>query len=407
MTSFHQFRSKQFFRFILLSGALLHVLFFATQWQCFSFSDARWRWQECAYVLHGINPFDVIMRVCPPMADIGDLPSIAGNVPWEFCWGNLFLPAILPFSHSLAIMLAEQVVATIALALLVARLIKNQGICTTPLPALLTALCLLLVQPGYFSSLQLGNQGALICLILASVFFISDRHPFVSGILLGLAMCKPQTALLFFLPLLLRWQWKTILTAGGVTLLGWTASVIATGTEPFEMLRQMGEVSNQYGNYGLLTGVEKIWHTQPSVLRLSNALLSLIIFAALLIRLYKKGMQNDMLLIWSLLSVISVVWFYKQPHDYVILLFPMLYLLEKEHFSLIQLLLIILLLLFPELYHVSRCAEDAILSLISPHNFSFHFSGIFWVIRPYASLLLVPMLLRTAEKKHCLHFPAR
>ena len=40
--------------------------------------DARLRWQECAYVLHGLNPFDVMHS---------RVPSIESSAGWMLPWG--------------------------------------------------------------------------------------------------------------------------------------------------------------------------------------------------------------------------------------------------------------------------------------------------------------------------------
>jgi hypothetical protein len=40
--------------------------------------DARLRWQECAYVLHGLNPFDVMHSRVPSIESIGWLDASLG-----------------------------------------------------------------------------------------------------------------------------------------------------------------------------------------------------------------------------------------------------------------------------------------------------------------------------------------
>ena len=61
--------------------------------------DARLRWQECAYVLHGLNPFDVMHSRVPSIESIGWLDaSLGGTVPWAYVLGNVINPGFLPYS---------------------------------------------------------------------------------------------------------------------------------------------------------------------------------------------------------------------------------------------------------------------------------------------------------------------
>lgn len=49
--------------------------------------DARLRWQECAYVLHRLNPFDVMHSRVPSIESIGWLDaSLGAQCPGPMCW---------------------------------------------------------------------------------------------------------------------------------------------------------------------------------------------------------------------------------------------------------------------------------------------------------------------------------
>ena len=69
--------------------------------------DARLRWQECAYVLHGLNPFDVMHSRVPSIESIGWLDaSLGGTVPWAYVLGNVINPGFLPYSAMCVYILA-------------------------------------------------------------------------------------------------------------------------------------------------------------------------------------------------------------------------------------------------------------------------------------------------------------
>ena len=74
--------------------------------------DARLRWQECAYVLHGLNPFDVMHSRVPSIESIGWLDaSLGGTVPWAYVLGNVINPGFLPYSAMCVYILALDFIA--------------------------------------------------------------------------------------------------------------------------------------------------------------------------------------------------------------------------------------------------------------------------------------------------------
>ena len=84
----------------MIAVAVLYVgyLFaYNVHWYTFHLGDAHWRWQECAYVLHRINPFDVMQGTILPIESIGALNAEGGTVPWAYVLGNLINPGFLPY----------------------------------------------------------------------------------------------------------------------------------------------------------------------------------------------------------------------------------------------------------------------------------------------------------------------
>ncbi len=56
--------------------------------------DARLRWQECAYVLHGLNPFDVMHSRVPSIESIGWLVFPGGHSALGLCAGQCNQPRL-------------------------------------------------------------------------------------------------------------------------------------------------------------------------------------------------------------------------------------------------------------------------------------------------------------------------
>ena len=47
--------------------------------------DTRLRWQECAYVLHGLDPFAVMRGETPALPAVGAVDAATGGtVPWAY-----------------------------------------------------------------------------------------------------------------------------------------------------------------------------------------------------------------------------------------------------------------------------------------------------------------------------------
>jgi len=84
--------------------------------------DARLRWQECAYVLHGLNPFDVMHSRVPSIESIGWLDaSLGGTVPWAYVLGNVINPGFLPYSAMCVYILVLDFIAPLVTALCMGR----------------------------------------------------------------------------------------------------------------------------------------------------------------------------------------------------------------------------------------------------------------------------------------------
>lgn len=286
-------------------------------------NDALWRWQECAYVLHGFNPFDIMQGTEPVIPYIGDLAPSGGTVPWAYVLGNVFNPGWCSFETVRLYLTTLYATLPVLCAMCLYTYLLEHRWTASRTKAL--AACLLVFAPSLWANaVFFGNQSGIICCLIVLALFLLRDHEVWAGILLALAMCKPQIAAVFFLPLLVRGKWKTILTSASLVLAAWFLSVRMTRTGPFEMLLQMlsqglGYTNSYYSYYGLFNILLQFGVSSRVVLVL-DILFAVLVFALLARVMFREGLQDDWLAWFALISVLSTCWFYKQSHDYVILM---------------------------------------------------------------------------------------
>lgn len=285
-------------------------------------NDALWRWQECAYVLQGVNPFDVMTGARDASPFIGALAASGGTVPWAYVLGNLINPGWCSFATVRLYLLALYATLPVLCAMCVYAYLLDHRYTASRGRAL--AASLLVFAPSLWANaVFFGNQSGIICCLIILALFLLQEHEVLAGVLLAVAMCKPQIAAVFFLPLLVKRRWKAIGTAAAIVLASWAAAVAMTHTGVLEMLLQMlnqglGYTNSYYSYFGLFNILLQFGLSSRVVLVL-DVLLGVGLFALLARVMFRERLDDDWLAWFALLSVISTCWFYKQSHDYVIL----------------------------------------------------------------------------------------
>lgn len=286
-------------------------------------NDALWRWQECAYVLRGVNPFDVMQGVEKADLFIGDLAPSGGTMPWSYVLGNVFNPGWCSFATvKLYLGCLYATLPVLCAMCMYAYLTEHRYFCDR-FQALQASL-LVFAPSLWANAVFFGNQSGIICCLIVLSLFLLEDHPIFTGVLLAFAMCKPQIAAVFFLPLLVKRKFSTIATSVVIVLAGWAASVRMTNTRPLEMLLQMlnqglGYTSSYYSYYGIFN-ILLGFGVPSNVVLLLDVLFACVVFGLLARVLFREGLDDDWLCWFALMSVLSTCWFYKQSHDYVILM---------------------------------------------------------------------------------------
>ncbi|MDR1565295.1 MAG: DUF2029 domain-containing protein [Oscillospiraceae bacterium] len=283
------------------------------------FKDFYFRWQECAYTLHGINPIDTLYGKAPVNAEIGQLPDMAGTIPWGYTMGNLFVFGFLPYKA--AVVLGVILFASITVYTFIRIYIYARTKCSRLYSAIATLL--IFFNPIWVYTFGFGNMGGICCCMILLAIFNMEKHPYLSGALFAFAMLKPQLTALFFISLFLQKRWKTLFSAIGIVSFFWALTSVITKTSPIKMLFETGKQgmeTYQDGNFGIFYILYAADVTSKRTSVILSAILGVcvvLIFSAIILK--NERLKNNLLFFYSVPAVASTFWFYKQPHDLIII----------------------------------------------------------------------------------------
>lgn len=155
-------------------------------------------------MLHGLNPFDVMHSRVPSIESIGWLDaSLGGTVPWAYVLGNVINPGFLPYSAMCVYILALDFIAPLVTALCMGRFLLRHRYVQDKYMAVLASL--LVFAPSMWANAVLfGNQSGIVCCCVILSMCVLEDSETLAGLLLAVAMCKPQVAFVFFVPAALQ-----------------------------------------------------------------------------------------------------------------------------------------------------------------------------------------------------------
>jgi hypothetical protein len=188
-----------------------------------------------------------------------------------------------------------------------------------PLSIAVTAVLMLAWSPTQ-SAVYAGQFSILVTVCLLLAFRCQDRHEYLAGAWLGLALIKPSMALPFLIFPLVRGRWRVLAVAVGLHLAATGVQAARFGCAPWELLRQWTGVAAYFAQ-GQFTLQELL-----SALRLAEtptvfAVLAGFVLIALAWCLANRGARDAPLI--DLLCFVSVLWTYHGPYDFVVLLIPL------------------------------------------------------------------------------------
>lgn len=318
-------------------------------------SDIYRRWVEAQYTAAGINPYPLALtalrRAHGPLGGGREKPRIyavprhaeadeAGQSDEAVAMLRALGPpeAVYPPSADLLLSLtiaplppawvqgawlAVNVAALLGLTVLLTRLVSPAG----GAPSWLLAagvLALVLLWAPTQQTLVAGQFSLAVaaCLLLGCACL--HTHELAAGALFGLALVKPSIALPFLLLPLVRGRWKALAVAAGLHLGATCVLAARCGVTPWSLLGQWVGVTG-YFTQGQYTFQEVIGRLGVADTPAGMALVLALVLAVTAWCWWHRGGQpeGDGPMI-DLLCVVSVLWTYHGPYDFVILLPPLL-----------------------------------------------------------------------------------
>ena len=280
--------------------------------------DLIGHWRICKYTLEGYNPY-VLIDEPAPIPSVGTIPFGFSTVPWSCVFGSIFYGGFMPQNWAAVYIFALHF---LVLLLLLAVLYRKFNTVLSK-KALITVLLLPCVHFSFTYSLHFGNAGGIICYLIIIAFLISREHPIITGILLGVAMMKPQIAAIICLVFLLKRQLLPLFIAAAIVLAGWGATALFTSTPPLQLLAQtFGSGTANSGQYlGLLNNL-KFFGVDSTLILLLNMVIGVAYTLALLHYIKKRyPAACNSLFVFVPACIASTFWIYKNGTDYAILTF--------------------------------------------------------------------------------------
>jgi len=254
-------------RAILLSSLILCGIISAAAFLWlggFTYPDTAGHWRIVAYTLKGYNPYTLIGADTIEPA-IGAIPGGFTTVPWALVFGTLFYAGYAPLWFAEIYILFLHAGTAVVLLYLLGKEYKEKRLLITMALALFTSF-------SFLYSVHYGNYGAVISMILACAIILTDRNTVIAGLLMGVALLKPQISAPFCLIWALQGKWKHLAIAAAFTASGWAASSIVTSTNPITLLAAMFETgtASSYQYLGLLSPL-KYYGVDPVTILAINA----------------------------------------------------------------------------------------------------------------------------------------
>jgi len=264
--------------------------------------------------------------------DIGRIDPDMVTVPWAWIWGSIINPGFLPYEYAKIWGMLFYLFMALITSLVCFHYIETSFAWKAEdrkREWCISAFFIVFSQYCWVWSFMCGNHGALACCFIVMAVCIYKEHPYAAGVLMTFAMIKPQVAALFFITFLLCRQYKVIIT----TIICELATILVLwgmiSAGPLQLLKQTA---------GVGTNLESVFFGLFNMLKYDGVSTSLILVLDILVGVgylllhtlvARKYAAHNEMYIWLGAAIASTFWFYKQSHDYVILIIPCLALFKE------------------------------------------------------------------------------
>lgn len=299
-----------------LSFLICLIVICTTEFNNFPFTDLFGQSRLCAYTLNGIDPYRYIGSSVDPTNALGLIPPGWGTSPWGLLLGNVFYPGFNSFIHVKIYFFIANIVLVIATALVLSKSVEQLSALFSTIVFLLTIL-----SPYFWWSVIEGNAGGMVCCLCIIGFILGNKYPRLSGLLLSVALVKPQIAIPFCIALLFRGTWKPLVLCAFINIISVivVSKLVDTGAVKLVLeffASNIGENKNYAGIFTLFTTITG----NHKLSLLMSMTFGLIVLSIASWRLKERNVVG----LFSVACVVSTFWCYSWSNDLFVLLIPTL-----------------------------------------------------------------------------------
>ncbi len=311
--------SPRFRIFLVMLVVAIHVglsvFAIGTAIEGISFYDFAGQWKLTAYALQGIDPYPLIGADYAVIDSIGIIPKGWGTSPWGLLLGNIFYPGFMSMENAIRFFMAINIALIIITSLSAFFKFKKTSIHL----GIYAFLCAIF-SFWFMQSFTLGNAGAGICCLLLLVIFYYDTHPDLAGVLLGLSMIKPQTALIIYFVLLLMKKYRVVLISSAVVFLSLIIVSALIQTNPINLINEFLNV--RIGNNESYSGIFTLMFINKPFLAMILSMLIGVLLTGFFYYLLPPNLYKTFC--FYPVCLISTFWSYSFYNEFYILLLPLM-----------------------------------------------------------------------------------
>lgn len=300
--------------FLVFVYNLLHILKLIAE-RGLSLCDFHARWQENAYLLHGIDPFR--LSEANVINSIGYIQDNMITVPWAWLLGIFINPGFLPYEIAKIWGFVVLIILFVICMYVVYQYADRK--LNLDKTGRWTMVMLLGSSLYWWFSIFNGNNGMIAALIIIIAICICDKHPVATGILMTLAMIKPQLAAVFYLVLLVQKRFLPIIVSAITGIVSVLTVSLMLKISPFVLVGETAAASGVLND----TYIGIFDQLRYYGLSLNTALYMDIaagcVFFGICVYMLCKYKIDETLIWFTVPTVMQSFWFYKQTHDNIII----------------------------------------------------------------------------------------
>jgi Glycosyltransferase family 87 len=301
------------------NGAGCYYLLFGTSTETSYPIDLRLRWIEEHLFVRGLDP-QVLGHPDPQLPPShAPMKGLGGSYPpWAYTTGVLLVPPLdWPATRIYYLILNLASLALIgawALRLGAGAAASARALCVAAILAMFPlAICI-----------SYGQYGVPITACLVAVLIsLEAGWDTCAGLLLGVALVKPQLSGLFALALLLRRRYRAVAWAALYLAAASCCAWAVTGSDPLAMLRRTSREAAQFSflsHNPLVPPLAARYGFEATTLLLGAAgVLACTVLVASLRADDRRGLARA----FAICSILTMYWSYRRHYDCVLMAFPM------------------------------------------------------------------------------------